>query len=74
MTQMATLFESPVVSVSVSVVSVLVVLAKTGGLSCRTSRPATRARMMIFCGCMMNNSTILLGGFEFLFGYFLPTK
>ena len=53
---------SPVVvsSVSVSVVSVVsvsvsVVLARAGGVSCRSSRPATRANMRSFCACMMTS-------------------
>ena len=47
------------VSVSVSVVSVSVssvpvpVLARAGGLSCRISRPATRANMRSFCASIV---------------------
>ena len=38
--------------VSVVSVSVLVVLADAGGISCMTNRPATRARTMSLCTCI----------------------
>ena len=43
------------VSVSVLVDSEAVLLARTGVVSCRTSRPAARAKMIDFFACMMNS-------------------